>query len=233
MGLKRSARDAIKAQNLHSEIGLSERNAGRLSAAVRLIASGFVDGGKGYTVHARSRSNIVVSDLMKEWAKEGNRYFDLIASGEKANMLVFERAPVMACALLTLRFLPQKAEPFWQDMARDDGLSREDPRKRFLLWLRQHKAKPAQVARAFAIAWKAWVEERTIELIRFSGRSPLRLQNIDLDAVQIKPTINNETLDTWRDVRKGTVATAGAAAAAPAAFGPSWSVASPARHLRS
>jgi hypothetical protein len=71
-GLKRSTRDAIKAQNLHSEIGLSERHAGRMSAAVRLIASGFVDGGKGYTVHARSRSNIVISDLMKEWPTKGS-----------------------------------------------------------------------------------------------------------------------------------------------------------------
>jgi hypothetical protein len=138
-------------------------------------------------------------------ANEGKRYFELIASGEKANMLVFERAPVMACALLTIRFIPEKAEPFWQDMARDDGLSREDPRKRFLLWLRQqHKAKPIHVARAFAVAWKAWVEGRTIELIRFSGTSRLKLQNINLDAVQVKQTIDDETLDTWRNVRKGT-----------------------------
>jgi hypothetical protein len=72
-GLRRTAHDAIRAQGLSSELEISDTHAGRLSGAVRLIASGFIDmtAGVGKDKHARmrgARSNALLSELMRAWA---------------------------------------------------------------------------------------------------------------------------------------------------------------------
>ncbi|HWX75987.1 MAG TPA: hypothetical protein VNY32_00840, partial [Candidatus Acidoferrales bacterium] len=143
-GLRRTAYDAIRAQGLSSDLGINDTQAGRVSGAVRLIASGFIDmtAGVGKDKHVRmrgARSNARVSELLREWASEAKRYFELVHGGETANMHLFLRAPVIACALLTIRHSPEKARDFWYEMARDDGLRAHDPRKRFLSWLRNGK----------------------------------------------------------------------------------------------
>lgn len=203
-GLKRSARDAIKAQNLHEELGVSERHAGRLSAAVKLIASGFQEVGKGQALRVAGRSNIVVSDLMRDWAAESKQYYELIAGGEAANLYLFDRAAVIACALLTLRYQQEKAATFWRGISQDDGLKREDPRKRLLMWLGLNKEKPTLTARAFAVAWRAWMDGREIEMIRFKTNLPIKIEGIPLDDVTRKSGIASAKLESWREVRAET-----------------------------
>jgi hypothetical protein len=186
-GLKRTAVDAIRAQGLAKEIGgISDRQAGRLSGAVRQIASGFIDTTKGVGIAKgnqvrAARSNAFVSRLMREWADEGRRYFAMLQGGEKANMHLLERAPVIACALLTIRYRSGDAEKFWPEMADDDGLSRSDPRKRFLMWLRENKEKPANTARAFSMAWRAFLEGNELKLIRFDPTKPIDIRYVPLN----------------------------------------------------
>jgi hypothetical protein len=185
-GLKRTARDAIRAQGLMQELDMSERHAGRLSGAVKLIATGFADmtagsATQGKSAKIRARSNAVISDLMRAWAFEGRHYFSLIQGGEPANLYLFERAPVIACGLLTLRYAPDKASNFWQEIARDDALSRHDPRKRFLVWLRENKEKPAGVARGFAVAWRNYLDETELKLIRFDPTRPIQIRGVPLE----------------------------------------------------
>jgi len=185
-GLKRTAGDAIRAQGLAQEIRVSDRQAGRLSAAVRQIATGFVDttAGVGMTrgkeVRA-ARSNAFVSRLMRDWAPEGRLYFDLLHGGEHANMYLLERAAVVACGLLVLRYLPEKASEFWREIARDDRLSRDDPRKRFLVWLRVKKEKPANTARAFSVAWRTYLDGNDLKLIRFDETKPIDIRHVKID----------------------------------------------------
>lgn len=185
-GLRRTAQDAIRAQGLSSELGLSETHASRLSGAVRLIASEFLDmtAGVGKDKHVRmrgARSNALVSELLRAWAPEGRTYFDLVHGGEAANMYLFLRAPVIACGLLTIRHVPENAREFWSGMARDDGLRAQDPRKRFLNWLRNgNRIRPGSAARGFAVAWRAFLEGKELQLIRFDQSKPVDIQSVPL-----------------------------------------------------
>lgn len=191
-GLRRTARDAIRAQNIPQELDISERHAGRLSGAVKLIATGFSDvTAKNATLsgatlnkaaRVRARSNAAVSELLRAWAVEGRTYFNLLHGGEPTNMYLFERAPVIACGLLTIRYVPERAVEFWQGIARDDGLSKDDPRKRFLVFLRDKKERPPGVARGFSPAWRAFLEGRSLDLLRpEKATSPISIRGVLLD----------------------------------------------------
>lgn len=184
-GLKRSAGDAIRAQGLANELSLTERQAGRLSGAVRQITTGFLDTtagvGSAKRARVRSRSNAFVSELMRKWATEAQTYFSLIQGGEQSNYYLFERASVMACALLTLRYVPDKAKEFWSGAARDDGLARHDPRKRLLVWLRDNKEKPSDIARGFAVVWRSFLDDSEVKLIRFDSTRPIDIRFVPLE----------------------------------------------------
>ena len=185
-GLRRTARDAIRAQGLTEELHLTERQAGRLSGAVKLIATGFMDvTAKVSSVdrkdRAKSRSNAAVSRLMRSWAKEAQTYFEAVHGGEPQNMYLFDRAAVIACAILTMRHVPEKAVEFWSGMSRDDGLSRGDPRKRYLLWLRDGKHRAGDAARGFAVAWRAFLDQRDVTLIRIDSRRSVEIRGVPLE----------------------------------------------------
>jgi hypothetical protein len=185
-GLRRTAHDAIRAQGLSGELGISETHAGRLSGAVRLIASEFIDmtAGVGKDKHIRmrgARSNALVSELLRAWAPEAKTYFELVHGGEAANMYLFLRASVIACGLLTIRHSPEKAREFWLGVARDDGLRAHDPRKRLLNWLRNGKRiRPGNAARGFAVAWRAFLEGKELQLIRFDQSKPIEIAMVPL-----------------------------------------------------
>jgi len=71
---------------------------------------------------------------------------------------------------------------FWSEIARDSGLLKEDPRKRFLVFLRDKKERPPGVARGFAPAWRAFVEGRSLELLRpEKSTSSIMIKGIPLD----------------------------------------------------
>lgn len=187
-GLRRTARDAIRAQGISAEIDLSERHAGRLSGAVKLIATGFSDitsknaARKGGVEVQQARSNAAVSDLIREWAPEARTYFGLVQNGEPTNAYLFDRASVVACGLLTIRYVPDKASEFWREIARDSGLLANDPRKRFLVFLRDKKERPPGVARGFAPAWRAFVEGRSLDLLRpEKSTNPISIRGVKLD----------------------------------------------------
>jgi hypothetical protein len=185
-GLRRTAHDAIKAQALSGELGINDTQAGRVSGAVRLIASGFIDmtAGVGKDKHIRmrgARSNALVSELLREWAGEAKTYFELVHGGDTANTHLFLRAPVIACGLLTIRHSPDRAKEFWREIARDDGLRAHDPRKRFLNWLRSGKRiRPGNAVRGFAVAWKAFLEDKELQLIRFDQSRPIDITTVPL-----------------------------------------------------
>ena len=185
-GLRRTAGDAIRAQGLAEELSLTERQAARLGGAVRQIATGFLDAtagiGEAKRARVRARSNAFVSGLMRKWSKEAQTYFSLIQGGEQSNYYLFERAPVMACALLTLKHVPEKARDFWSGAARDDGLTRHDARKRFLIWLRDNKEKPSDTARGFAVVWRAFLDDSEVKLIRIDSTKPIDIRSVPLES---------------------------------------------------
>ena len=67
-------------------------------------------------------------------------------------------------------------------LSRDDGLRAHDPRKRFLHWLRNGKRiRPGNAARGFAVAWRAFLEGRELQLIRIVDQSkPVEIEGVPL-----------------------------------------------------
>jgi hypothetical protein len=190
-GLRRSATDAIRAMGLADEFGLAERRVQRMSGALRAVATRFTDitagGSRAESRKQRilTRSNAVNTTLLRAWKDEIHRYYEIVEGGEPSVVAMFERAAVLGCALLTIRYAPVEAEDFWSEAARDDGLSANDPRKRFIVWLREEKKpKSSEIARAFAVCWRNYLRGSELKLIRINTRTLLELEKINLDAVE-------------------------------------------------
>jgi len=190
-GLRRSATDAIRAMGLAEEFGLAERRVQRMSGALRAIATRFTDTtggasrGDARRQRAVTRSNAVNTSLLRVWEKEIHKYYEIVEGGEPSIIALFERAAVLGCALLTIRYSPESAAEFWGGASRDDGLAMHDPRKRFLVWLREEKkSKSGEIARAFAVAWRNFLKGGELKLIRFNTRTPLEIEGVNLDAVE-------------------------------------------------
>ncbi len=162
-----------------------------MSGALRAIATRFIDTTAGASrSEARrqrtvTRSNAVNTALLKAWEREIHRYYDVVEGAEPSIVALFERAAVLGCALLTLRYAADSAVEFWSAAARDDGLAMHDPRKRFVIWLRDEKRpKPGEIARAFAVAWRNFLRGTELKLIRFNTRTPLEIEKVNLDLVE-------------------------------------------------
>ena len=173
--LARSVVDSIKARDLHSQIGMSLRQATNVAAAIRFIQGGF----------RRSGGKVCQEDVLTEvrtWEEEGNAFFEAVHSGGHDTMLLM-KAPVLSVALATFRYQEAKAEEFWRQVAMNDGLRSNDPRKilhelidltranRGPLIRNNKTVTPAYLARAVAVAWNAF----------FSGNSITRINVVDPD----------------------------------------------------
>ena len=167
--LSRSILDAIKARDLHSQIGMSLDQARRVAGAVRFIRSGF----------RRSDSNISREDVLSEirnWEEEGNAFFEAIQKGYLAHSLI-TKAPILSVALVTIRHEEIEAMKFWSQVAKDDGLKRGDPRKTLHEFINMTRVKQgpfirsgnvvtqAYTARAVATAWNAFLSAKSLTRI--------------------------------------------------------------------
>ncbi|MBF0115630.1 MAG: hypothetical protein HQM04_11400 [Magnetococcales bacterium] len=173
--LARSVVDSIKARDLHSQIGMSLRQATNVAAAIRFVQGGF----------RRSDGKVCQEDVLTEvktWEEEGNAFFEAIHGGGHDALLLM-KAPVLSVALVTFRHQEVKAEEFWRQVAMNDGLRSNDPRKilhEFIDLTRANRGSfnrgskavtPAYVSRAVAVAWNAF----------FSGSSITRINVVDPD----------------------------------------------------
>ena len=167
--LSRSILDAIRARDLHSQIGMSLDHARRVAGAVRFISSGF----------RRSDTNISREDVLAEirdWEEEGSAFFDAIKKGHMAQSLI-TKAPILSMALVTLRHQEVAARKFWIQVARDDGLHRGDPRKALHEFINMTRVRhgafvrgtsvvtQAYTARAVAAAWNAFFSKKSLTRI--------------------------------------------------------------------
>ncbi|WP_227657763.1 hypothetical protein, partial [Candidatus Magnetaquicoccus inordinatus] len=152
--LSRSVMDAIKARDLHNQIGMSLKQATNVAAALRFIQGGFR--------RADSRCQEDVLTEVKTWEEEGNAFFETILGGGKDAVLL-TKAPILSVALVTFRHQEKKAREFWRQVALNDGLRSNDPRKilhEFVDLTRTNRGPfirgnktvtPAYVARAVAV----------------------------------------------------------------------------------
>ena len=172
-GIPRTFRDALVAQDLAIEAGITLSDLTCVNAAVALMAADF---------NSKSRSVDERNRLIREWASEARTYFELVRESPREVRAVFRRATVIGMALVTIRNQPEKASEFWSALAMDSGLERDDPRKTLLRWLTtKGPGKPEMDARLIALAWNAHYRGDRLQVLRPTRAMPLRLLGTQLD----------------------------------------------------
>ncbi len=171
--LQRNWRDMYRAATPEAEPGLLPKQIHLLGSALALVALGgadFLPGESYYDAPLHQAVGIphVRLGLMASWQGE---MVNLCAGlhGQKSHLTLLQRAAVLAVALITYRWQPDKAHLFWPAVARDNGLTEGMPEKALLRWLQET---PARVMKAHlymryvAGCWNAFYDKRELRQVR-------------------------------------------------------------------
>lgn len=170
-GRKRVFGDSVRALNLSEQLGLTRTQIQRVASALRWAKGNFGVDRKTY--------DYITQDDLLEWtpfyAWEIKAVHNAISPCTTDDRNIVCKQPVLAVALITMRYAPDLAREFWGQVAKDDGLKQYDARKTIRKWLqdntadRGHKAaKPIYghiVSRAVALAWNAFCEDRLLRFV--------------------------------------------------------------------
>jgi len=169
---KRTIADIVRATGVDAAKGFSDTEARHVLAAVHTIDLGFRSAAGNPDADAL-RATQTKLDNARHWWAPARLYIDAIAGAGDAMHKRLLTSHIMPVGLATLRFQRDRAEPFWRDLASDDGLRQRDPRKILLEWLRGSKGNTAPLdrAKAAAQAWNAAFRGETLSFIRIARRS--------------------------------------------------------------
>lgn len=177
---KRSVNNILGGVNAAENMRLGRTTAAALASTVTFIDNGFRPPG-GMT--ARVYTPAEKLRLMDAWRNEAADYERAISKSQKSARRKLYTSQVMAVALITIRVNRDSAMNFWEGVATDDGLTRGDPRKTLLDFLRDtHGASTGLTATAVACAraWSAWEQGRELGMIRV-GRAPVRIYGTSVE----------------------------------------------------
>lgn len=98
---------------------LSKPQMSALLRAVQIISTGF------HRPNVNEHATILYSRIARNnaanaWHGVAERYFTLVSGATRQVKVALYRQPVVAAALMTLQYQPEKAETFWQGLAMDD-----------------------------------------------------------------------------------------------------------------
>mgnify|MGYP001616449146 CR=1 FL=1 len=172
-GLQRSWRDMYRALHTEAAPVLLPRQLSLLGSAMSLAALGGDMYGPGESfAHAplqeALRTPAVRLALMADWEADAANLFAGL-HGQKGHLHLLYRAAVMAVALLTYRWQPEKAHLFWPAVARDNGLTEGMPEKALLRYLQETPARSklsSAYCRAVASCWNAFYDHREMRQVR-------------------------------------------------------------------
>jgi hypothetical protein len=180
-GRGRSISDALKALGTFENTDLSATNIQTVLACAPLFAGNLtarrVTGSSYASKSAEGRATI-----MEPWLPAAAEFFRAISGAQSDISKSMHRREVIACGIAIMADAPKKmAEEFWSGIAADDGLSKEDPRKQALEFIRRTKSTQSGIghlAHGTAVCWNAWARGDTMKLVKVADPSaPLRLQH--------------------------------------------------------
>ena len=154
---------------------LGQEQVSALLRAVQYLYTSFREPNEAQA--ANLLSHTVRNQLATFWYIYAKRYFALTEDAPADIKAALRRQSIVAVALCTLKYQPEKAAEFWRGLAMDDGLRRTDPRKALLKKLasgENARNVPFQM-RMVAAAWNAFYEGRNLTEIRVDPGKPFRL----------------------------------------------------------
>jgi hypothetical protein len=118
--------------------------------------------------------------FLEKWTEEAARFFETLKGAPGTLSMNARRAPVMAVAIVTIRFTGTDAIEFWEKVVGDDRLAQGDPCKLLHVFLRTTKVgsfEPHIYARHVAAAWNGAWEDRKLKLLQpGAAHLPIRLE---------------------------------------------------------
>lgn len=177
----RTADQVINAIGLAETEKVSRSIARATYGAVAIIANGFHTPGNG-TLRDEAVAKTRIVDLRveacKPWWDAARKLQDALKSGQSEIVPRIRRATTFAVALITTKYQPEKAIPFWRGVAENDGLKRTDVRHLFVRDLLGRDVSinaQDQGIMTAAIAWNAWYEGRALKIIKVPENYNLRI----------------------------------------------------------
>lgn len=165
-GRRRSDAEVVGALDLADQLDVSRQVAMAAWKAAAYIADGFPV--KNNTAISALKSDEDRADYIFGFRPLVRQYADALGFADaqlKRGMLT---PSVVAVALLTLRDQQAVAKEFWEGVAMDDGLRRDDPRHTLVRTLRERRmnGSHSEGARMAALAWNAYFGGRRLTFIR-------------------------------------------------------------------
>jgi len=172
IGRSRNWADMTRASGLDKVIHLDKNYMNKFGGAIAWIICDFNDPhASGITTHStkerialknRVRSRDIRMDIMRDYREAADMYVAAVTKGRINVQRLLQRAAVFSVGLETFKHQPSLGGEFWETMALDDGLKRNDPRKRLLNYLGdqvKYRAQP-NLSRIVAFAWNAFFDKQ-------------------------------------------------------------------------
>lgn len=167
-GSSRSDSEMLDGIGAAKNMGLSRKLTQALFRAVSLLRNDLEPmGPSDKSTDARERDARL--EEMPEWADAAKAYSEIISLADSATQRSLMTQGVMASALYTLRHQPKLAREFWEGLADNDGLRKNDPRARLLSDFRNRSTNAGNIrqrVQRVATAWNAFYDGRDIQFIR-------------------------------------------------------------------
>ena len=169
---KRTSSNILTGIGFSDEAGLSKETAAALWKAAPVIADGL-----RFKRYAQSSGDILTDDrisLCHEYLDQARFMDKAIKSAPVFLRRKLRTASVFAVALVTLKFCPDTAKPFWLGLCEDDGLKKGDPRKALLADMQARDGTRGLLAAgmmAGARCWNAWRANREITHVKVTGHA--------------------------------------------------------------
>lgn len=167
-GRVRTVAHAYTATDLATQTELTNTQLNALGAACHIITGGFQLEPRGNRDPAL-RSRDIRKKSVLYWARDAKAFFTATAGSDADMRKALNRAAVLAVALVTIRYQPEKAAQFWHRVALNDGLRRREPEHTLVQYLQKYEANSMRrnkYARGVANGWNAHLEESPLCIIK-------------------------------------------------------------------
>ena len=170
-GRSRTFAHTTGAWNLQERTALNKTQINQVYSATKMIVTGY-----GYGTARSKIDNETMKDAVLYWTPYAKMFYAAIHRGDQVAVVRMKKGSIMAIALLTFKHQPLKANDFWHQVAYDDGLTKDDPRKTLQKFVVQHtvvggyyqrrKITNRQFGLATARTWKAYYEGMSLSKIQ-------------------------------------------------------------------